>query len=409
VKEFFKVLDIDEVLALIPGFERLGAEEVGLEHACDRVLAEDVAAAEDLPGFPRAVVDGFAVRAAATYGASEGQPALLEIAGAVAMGERPAFRIAGSQAARIPTGGMLPEGADSVVMIEHADVIDAGFVEVLRSVAPGQNMVAADEDFRAGEIVLRRGRRLRPQDAGALAAVGRTHVGVFRRPVVGIISTGDEIVPAGERPGPGRVRDVNSLTLAGLAAQIGASPRPLGIVPDDFAALKGALERALSQCDMVLVSGGSSVGTRDLTVEAIRAFPDAEILAHGIAISPGKPTILARAGGRAVWGLPGHVVSAMIVFARIVRPFLLHVGGLADPREEARRLSARLTRNVASAMGRTDFVRARLHGVPGDLRAEPLLGKSALINTMVRADGMFEIGKNLEGLAEGAAVEVIPF
>lgn len=409
MKEFFKVLDIDEVLALAPGFDRLGVEEIGVEHALDRVLAEEVAAPEDLPGVPRAVVDGFAVRAAATYGASEGQPALFEVAGTVAMGARPAFRIAGSQAARISTGGMLPEGADSVVMIEHADVIDAESVEILRSVAPGENMVAADEDFRAGEIVLRRGRRLRPQDTGALAAIGRTRIGVFHRPAVGIISTGDEIVPAGAPPAPGRVRDVNTLTLAGLAAQSGASPRPLGIVPDDFTALKRALERALSECDMVLVSGGSSVGTRDLTLEAIGAFKDAQILAHGIAISPGKPTILARVGGRAVWGLPGHVVSAMIVFARIVRPFLLHVGGLADPREEERRLRARLTRNVASALGRTDFVRAKLHGGPGDLRAEPLLGKSALINTMVRADGMFEIGKNVEGLEEGAAVEVIPF
>jgi molybdopterin molybdotransferase len=304
---------------------------------------------------------------------------------------------------------MLPGGADSVIMLEHADVLDESTIEAFRSVAPGQNVVAADEDFRKGESIVGCGRRLRPQDTGVLAAFGHTRIRVFRRPVVGIISTGDEIVPADSRPGPGCVRDVNSYTLAGLVAESGGVPVALGIIPDEFPALQAACRETLGRCDMVLISGGSSVGARDLSVEVIRAFEGSEILTHGIAISPGKPTILSRIDGKALWGLPGHVVSSMIVFARIVRPFLRHIGGLVEPRGEDIRISARLARNVASVMGRTDFVRVKLLPLAEGFCAEPVLGKSALIHTMIKADGIVEIGKNVEGLEEGATVEVILF
>jgi molybdopterin molybdotransferase len=409
VKEFFKVLDIAEVLGLIPGFARVAPEEIGLAQATGRVLAEDICADEDLPGFARSIVDGYAVRAASTFGASEGGPALLQVVDSIAMGTRPGFALAAGEAARIPTGGMLPDGADGVVMLEHADAVDDTAIEVFRSVAPGQNIVAADEDFSRGQPVAACGRRLRPQDTGVLAALGRTRIRVFRRPVVGIISTGDEVVPADARPGPGCVRDVNTYTLSALVTESGAEPSALGIVADEFPVLQAACREALDRCDMVLISGGSSVGARDLSVEVIRAFDAAEILAHGIAISPGKPTILARIGGKALWGLPGHVVSSMIVFARIVRPFLRHIGGLSEPLGEDIRIRARLSRNVASVMGRTDFVRVRLLPQADGFRAEPVLGKSALIHTMVKADGIIEIGKNVEGLEEGAAVEVIRF
>ncbi|MGE5256115.1 MAG: gephyrin-like molybdotransferase Glp [Hyphomicrobiales bacterium] len=408
-KEFFKVLDVDQVLDLRHRFEPVSSEEVRLEVATGRILAEEVTAAGNLPGFARSIVDGFAVRAASTFGASESSPALFRVVGSVAMGECPCASIAPEEAMRIATGGMLPSGADSVVMLEHADLLDETSIEVFRSLAPGQNMIAAGEDFENGARIASPGRRLRPQDAGVLAAFGRTRVKAFRQPVVGIISTGDEIVPADAVPGLAQIRDMNSYTLAGLAAQAGALPTAFGIVRDEFAPLHAACGQALEQCDLVLISGGSSVGARDYTIEVIGAFAESEILVHGIAISPGKPTILARVGGKALWGLPGHVVSAMIVFTRIVRPFLLHIAGMAAPRVEDIRVPARLTRNVASAQGRTDFIRVRLLRRERELWAEPVLGKSGLINTMVKSDGLIEIGKNVEGLDEGATVEVILF
>jgi molybdopterin molybdotransferase len=227
--------------------------------------------------------------------------------------------------------------------------------------------------------------------------------------VVGVISTGDEVVPIDRVPAPAQVRDVNSYTLAGLVAETGARPESFGIVKDDFQSLYAACGKALKCCDMVLISGGSSVGVRDYTVEAISAFEDSEILVHGIAISPGKPTILARVGPKTLWGLPGHVVSAMIVFARITRPFLRHIGGLDATRTADTSIPARLDRNLASALGRTDFIRVRLVHRDGEWWAEPILGKSGLLNTMIYADGIIEIGKNVEGLNEGTRVEVILF
>jgi molybdopterin molybdotransferase len=409
VKEFFKVLDIEQVLDLVARFQPVGVEAVGLEAAAGRILAEDVFAAEDLPACARSTVDGYALRAAATFGASESSPAFFRVTGAVAMGETARLSVAAGEAVRIATGGMLPAGADGIVMIEHAEALDDTGLEVFRSVAPGQNLIAAGEDFEQGARIAVRGRRLRPQDAGVLAAFGRTHVPVFRRPVVGIISTGDEIVPIDRIPGPAQVRDVNSYTLAGLVVEAGAVPESYGIVRDEFESLHATCSRALERCDMVLISGGSSVGARDYTVDAISAFPDSEILVHGIAISPGKPTILARVGRKALWGLPGHVASTMIVFTRITRPFLKHIGGLDAARSADITIPARLSRNVASAQGRTDFIRVRLVRRGAELWAEPVLGKSGLLNTMIHADGIIEVGKNIEGLDEGAGVEVILF
>ncbi len=409
MKEFFKVLDIGQVLDLLSQFQPVEIEPVGLEAAGGRVLAEDVFAAENLPDFARSTVDGYALRAASTFGASESSPAFFQLIGAVAMGEAAAMPVSSGEAVRIATGGMLPPGADSVVMIEHAETLDDTAIEVFRSVAPGQNLIAAGEDFERGARIAARGRHLRPQDMGVLAAFGRTQVRVYRRPVVGIISTGDELVSIDTVPAPAQVRDVNSYTLAGLVAETGAVSKRFGIIKDDFPSLHAACALAMDCCDMVLISGGSSVGVRDYTVEAVSAFADAEILVHGIAISPGKPTILARVGHKAFWGLPGHVVSAMIVFARITRPFLRQIGGRSDPCAADVLIPARLSRNVASVQGRTDFIRVRLMRDGAELWAEPVLGKSGLLNTMVHADGIIEIGKNIEGLEEGTRVEVILF
>lgn len=405
MKAFFDVMDIDAVLALKERFEPVGAGLIPLEQALGRFLAEDLVADRDLPGFDRATMDGYAVSAASTYGASEGNPAYLNLVGAVGMGQTPDHRVGPGQASRIATGGMLPQGADAVVMIEHAEAIDDTTLEVYRSVAPGQHVVARDEDAARGEVLLPAGRRLRAQEIGLLAACGCVSVRVFDVPRVGIISTGDEVVPVTAEPAPGQVRDVNAYTLASLVAQAGGAPVRYGIVKDRYDDLLAVCRRALAETDLVLVSGGSSVGTRDLTEAVLSALSESSILVHGVSISPGKPTILARCGTKAFWGLPGHVTSAMVVFMVLVRPFLIHIGGGAA--ETPIRVRARLARNVASAQGRVDYVRVRLMEKEGRLWAEPILGASGLIRTMIAADGLMAVDLNSEGLERGAEVEVL--
>ena len=409
MKEFFKVTDLDDALELRFGFDRMGKENIPVQAASGRVLAEDIVADVNLPDFPRAIMDGFAVRAASTFGASDGNPAYISVLRTVAMGEIPEFSIAPGEAAKISTGGMLPKGTDSVVMVEHTDAIDETTIEVFKSVAPGQNMVAIGEDIQKDRTVLSKGQRLRPQEIGLLAAFGRQSVLVFKQPVIGILSTGDEIVPIDTVPSVGNIRDINSYTLAGLVLQAGGIPRQLGIVKDDYDDLLNMCKRGVAESDMLLVSGGSSVGLRDYTVEVLSAIPDTELLLHGISISPGKPTILARTGNQAFWGLPGHVVSAMLVFHAVVQPFIDHVSGLEPAHLRRYACPATLSRSVASSLGRVDYIRVKLVEQDNAFVAQPILGKSGLINTMLRADGLVKIDKNTEGLDAGAQVNVLLF
>jgi molybdopterin molybdotransferase len=404
MKEFFHVVDLDEARSRAGGFGVVSTETVPLDLANGRVLAADFVAESDLPGFARSTMDGFAVRASSTFGASDSSPAFLEVVGEVVMGRTSDVEVGAGKAVRILTGGMLPSGADAVVMVEHTERIDDGSIEVTRSVAPGQNVVSPDEDVRSGEVLIEAGARLRPQETGLLAALGVTTPLVFRRPVVAILSTGDEIVSADRNPGPGQVRDVNSHTLAGMVERAGGSARSLGIVRDDFDGLLRSARDALSSSDVVVLSGGSSVGSRDLTLEVLGALPDSRILFHGVAIKPGKPTILADVGGKAFWGLPGHVTSAMVVFHVLVRRQVLSAGGVREV--EAITVPARLSRNVASAHGRRDFVRVRLEAREEGYLAVPVLGKSGLIRTMVEADGLVEIDRDTEGLDADATVRV---
>lgn len=403
---FFRVWPIDRVLELVSLCDPVETEEVPIEAALNRVLAEDVLAEEDLPGFRRATMDGFAVQASATFGATEANPAYLNLIGSVAMGEVPTISVGAGEAVRISTGGMLPQGADAVIMVEYAEMIDDVLMEVYRSVAPGQNVMMPDEDFRKGEPLVSAGRRLRPQEIGTLAAFGKGAVRVYRKPRVAIVSTGDEVVPIDCRPAPGQIRDVNTYTLAGFVEGTGGMVSHFGLVPDRFDRLLERCLQALDEADMVMLSGGSSVGMRDLTIDVLEAVPDSRILLHGIAISPGKPTILATCGSKLIWGLPGQVTSAMVVFLKIVRPFLERLCGLDASSVVRRTVEAVLTRNVASVQGRTDFIRVRLRKETNGWMADPVLGKSGLIHTMMRADGLVEIGMNTEGLEEGARVTV---
>ena len=406
MKEFFKVTDLKTVLGWTSLFQSVEKETIGLTVALGRILGMDIQSEINLPDFPRAIMDGYAVCATSTFGASEGNPAYLNIVGTIAMGEDPTISIKPGETAKISTGGMLPAGADSVVMIEHTDVIDHTTIEVYRSVAPGQHMIQVGEDIKAGETILFQGQQLRPQEIGILAALGIETVSVYRQPVISIISTGDEVLPISETPPLGKIRDINSFTLSGQVAQAGGRPVRMGIVNDNFQALRDMCQTAVQQSDMVFVSGGSSVGIRDFTIEVLSAIPGAEILAHGISISPGKPTILAKVGKTLFWGLPGHVTSAMVVFHVVVRPFLEHIGGKNPAHENTRSCYARLERNLSSKQGRIDYIRVKLHHEDGTLSAEPVLGKSGLIHTMAKADGLVRIDKNTEGLDKGSIVEV---
>ncbi len=407
MNHFFKVKTLEEVMSLTKEFSAVEPEIIPVSDAFSRVLAKDLFAKKDMPGFRRATMDGYAVAAKSTFGASESSPAWLDIAGTILMGEIPdTITLEPGQAVKISTGGMLPKGADSVVMVEYTQLIDETCVEIYKSVAPLQHVIDASEDFARQDMVLSKGTFIRPQEAGLAAGLGFTQIETFKIPKIGIISTGDEIIPIDQEPLPGKIRDINSYSLAGFIKEAFAIPIIYGIVKDDPDALREAVERAIKETDMVLISGGSSVGTKDYTVEVLSSLPDTQILVHGMSVSPGKPTILAKCGKKPVWGLPGQVVSAMVVLKIVIIPFLNKLKGLKKL-DRTIKIRAKLTRNIASAQGRRDFVRVELVNKDGQLLAQPVLGKSGLIKTMIHADGLLEINDNVEGLEKDTVADII--
>lgn len=375
-----------------------------------RVLAADISSSEDLPSFSRSTVDGYAVVASSTFGATEGLPAYLERAEEILMGTKPAFRLLKGSAAPIPTGGMLPEGSDAVVMMEHVQAGHGGLIEVLKPVAPGENVIAAGEDVRKGDVILKKGHLLRPQDIAALAGVGITRVTAYEMPRVSIISTGDEIVPADSPLLPGQVRDVNSYNLAGLIMEHGALPLRKGIFRDVYADIRDALEGSLKDSSMAIITGGSSVGTLDMTSKIIDNLGSPGVLFHGVTLKPGKPTMGAVVNGVPVFGLPGHPAAVTVCFDLFIRPLLRMLCGA---REKGfltrRRLKARMAKNVSSGAGREEHVRVSVEERDGELWAEPVLGKSGLIRTLVLADGTVMIPAQARGIEEGQSVEVALF
>jgi len=378
-------------------------ERIATQDALDRVLAEDIAAPSDLPTFARSTMDGYAVRAADTFGATEGLPAYLTLTGEVLMGEAPTLTLDVGDCARIATGGMLPNGADAVVMVEQTQESPGGTIEVMRPAAPGENVVQVGEDVRIGDPLLPRGHRLRPQDLGGLLALGITSVSAARTLRVGIISGGDELVEPAREPERGQIRDINSYTLAALVRRAGHEPCLAGIFPDDYPVLESAARQAFASSDVLILSAGSSVSTRDMTAQVIAALGQPGVLVHGVSLKPGKPTILAVCDGKPVFGLPGNPVSCMVTFDLFVVPTLLHLSGAHEP--PRRSVTARLARNIASATGREDYIQVRL----ADGQAIPVFGKSNLIYTLIRADGMLKIPLDVGGLAAGAEVEVVLF
>ncbi|NOY65105.1 MAG: molybdopterin molybdotransferase MoeA [Nitrospirae bacterium] len=386
----------------------LQSERIPIEEAYHRILSEDIYSQENLPGFKRSTMDGYAVCSADTFGASESLPVYLNIKGTIKMGMPAEIKINRGEAAEIPTGGMLPEGTDAVVMYEHTTRISDALVEILKPVAPGENIVMEDEDVRAGQVVLRKGHRLRAHDIGALAGIGITEVNVYKKPVVSIISTGDEIVPPAEPLSPGQVRDINSYNLYGLINQHGGVAVKKGIIRDEYSILRRVVEEALNDSNMVLITGGSSVGTRDYVSRIIDELGAPGVLFHRVTIKPGKPLIGGRINNTPVFGLPGHPVAVTVCFDNFVLPLLRRLTG-ENTRAylpDSRTVKARVTHNLSSPIGREDHVRVKIEQRNGSLWAIPILGKSGLITTLVEADGIIVIPQHSSGIYEGDEVDV---
>jgi molybdopterin molybdotransferase len=382
-------------------------EQIRSLEGSGRVTAGTTVAPFPLPSFPRSTVDGYALIAADTYGASDHLPAYSALVDEVPMGAIPNFSLQPKSCALIHTGGMLPEGADAVVMIEHTQESRAGEIEILRGVAVGENVIKTGEDVQQGDEVIPAGSRLRAPEIGGLMALGIESISVVREPRVGIISSGDEVVAPGTRLSPGQVYDVNSYTLSSLVRSVGGVPFSYGIVTDEQSALEKIAAQALRECDVVVLTAGSSVSARDLTATVIDRLGTPGVLVHGVNVRPGKPTILGICGGKAVIGLPGNPVSAFVIAGLFVAPVIETLLGMRR-RLPHPTISARLTLNLASAAGREDWVAVRLHqgAEISDVQAEPVFGKSNLIFTLARADGLVRIPPDANGLSAGEIVTV---
>jgi molybdopterin molybdotransferase len=419
-REFFTVRTVSEALSAFRPSARTQVEPVPLDDALARVPAETITAPHALPGFARATVDGFAVRAADTYGASEGLPSYLDLAGEAPMGRPPETEVRQGTAVAIATGAPLPPGADAVLKVEHTQSPTPELIEVLRPTTPGEGMVRADEDATPGAELGRPGRPLRAQELGMLAAAGITEVPAYARPRVAIVSTGDELVERSHQTlATGQVRDSSAPALAALVREAGGEPLFAGIVRDDRYALMTRLREVLPECDVLVVSAGSSVGARDETAAAVASLGEPGIWCHGLSLKPGKPTLLADIGGVPVIGLPGNPRSALVVFRLIGMPIVRLVGGCTEPPPEPA-IHARLTRDLPSAAGRLDVVQVRVAAPaagrpepaaasepPAAPAAEPLFGSSSLLSILTAADGYLVVPEAATGLAAGSEVEVI--
>jgi molybdopterin molybdotransferase len=429
--EFLTLLPPDEARTLLLSNlsqPTIDSESIDMVHALGRFTASDTFAPHPLPDFPRTTVDGYAVRARDTFGATDSLPAYLTLIGEVPMGDAPSFEIGAGQCALIHTGGMLPNGANAVVMIEYTQTTGMGGsrsaqteeIEIFKSVADGENLIRIGEDVAQGQLVLPKGTLIRPAEVGGLMALGFTSIEVAKKPRVGLISTGDEVIDPSQTPHPGQVRDINSYTLGALVEKSGGEAVRYGIFSDSFQVLKEAAAKALSECDMVIITAGSSASTRDMTAEVIRTLGAPGVLVHGINTRPGKPTILGVCDGKAVIGLPGNPVSALVNGYLFVTPVIEKLLG-ALPKPKAT-VQAKLTVNLPSQAGREDWWPVRLSPPPSGTQypseasgrrqgegfsAEPIFGKSNLIFTLAAADGLLRIHPDATGLSAGEIVEVV--
>lgn len=400
--EFLKVLNYQDAHQQLQNyFPQPQVENIPLLDSLDHRLASELASPEDMPSFSRSTVDGYAVNAADTFGSSESLPAFFCLAGEIQMGIRSDLRIKTGQCCWIPTGGMLPPGTNAAVMVEYTEKLGTDTILVYKPVGPSDNIMQRGEDVRCNQVLFKTGHRLRAQDIGLLASLGITSVPVYKPYNIGIISTGDEIVPIDKTPTTGHVRDVNSYAIAAAARSCGAHPVLYPIVQDSMDALKDIVARALAENDVLMMSGGSSVGIMDMTLDVLKSFPDSELLFHGIAVKPGKPTMAVKIGKKLVVGLPGHPVSALMMFNVICAPVIRF--------NEPIMVNARLTENLASQAGRDDFIPVQLSSEKDYRVARPLLGKSGLMSILALADGYLHVPYEKQGLESGDEVNVCLF
>ncbi len=384
------------------------SEDISITDTEGRILAKDIVSPVNLPDFDRSSMDGYAVRAQDTFGATESLPAYLQVIGEVLMGEKPDVEISKGTAAKISTGGMLPKGSDAVVILEHTQAIDKNSIEALYSVAPKENVVQVGEDIKKGEALVKKGHKIRTQDIGAFAGIGIDKITVYSKPKVAVITTGNEIIDIKEDSKIGCVRDINSYYLSSLIHSDGGIPIIKGIIKDDYSQLRKTIEESLSEEDVVVLSGGSSVGARDLTAKVINDIGRPGVLVHGVSIKPGKPTIIGVVNKKPVFGLPGHPVAVGVSYGLFVKRIIKKLSGttLKDSGFTDRKVKARILKNVASASGREDYIRVELKNENGEMTALPVLGKSGLISTLVKATGYIVIPENRLGIEAGEMVEV---
>lgn len=410
--EFLTLLPPDEarekLLSHLPT-PIVDSESVSVDLSLGRVTAQDIFAPHPLPEFTRSTVDGYAVKSKDTFGATDSLPAYLNLIGEVPMGEEPSFEIESGQCALIHTGGMLPKNADAVVMLEYTQIAQKNEIEIFKSVADGENVIRIGEDVAKNQLVIPTGTLIRPAEIGGLMALGIMSVQVHKEVIVGIISTGDEVIEPSQKPKMGQVRDINSYTLSALIQKSGGQAKRYGIISDQFEALKEAALKALSECDVVIITAGSSASTRDLTAEVINKLGSPGVLVHGINTRPGKPTILGVCNGKAVIGLPGNPVSALVNGYLFVLPVIEKLLGVA-PKPKAS-VQAKLTVNLSSQAGREDWFPVKLaisnqqSAVKYD--AVPIFGKSNLIFSLASADGLLKIHADATGLSADEIVEVM--
>lgn len=410
--EFLHLISPSDALEIIlkglPQSWVAGIEVIPTSEAHGRVLAERVTAPHPLPPFPRSTVDGYAVQAKDTFGASGALPAYLRLIGEVLMGKSPTLEVPSGGAAQVHTGGAIPAGADAVVMLEDTQLIGGSEIEIHRAAGVGQNILLEGEDVQQGDVVLEPGTVLRPQEVGGLMALGMTSISVAISPRVGILSSGDEVVPPEMEPGPAQVRDINSHTLSAIIDRLGGKPILRGIVPDQHDALFDVVKEAHQEDDLIVITAGSSVSARDITGDVIQSLGEPGVLVHGISIKPGKPTILAIADDIPLIGLPGNPVSALVVGTLILAPLIRRFLGLQRVLP-APQVAARLGVNVVSQAGREDYIPVRLQESEEGTIAEPVFGRSNLIFTLVRADGLIQIPPDSTGLSAGTDVLVTLF
>lgn len=405
--EFLKLIEPsiarEKLLSYISD-QPIGTETVATVEAVGRILAEDVTSAQDLPNFVRSTVDGFAVRSKDTHGASESIPGYLKVVGEIRMGEEATITCGKGEAVVIHTGGMLPDGADAALMIEYTQQTKKDEIEFYKSVSVGENLIQVGEDIREGELVLAKGKKLRASDIGGLMALGVDQIKVSKMITVGIISTGDELIDATEPYSRGKIRDINSHTLASVLISRGYQPRHYGIAKDTMEAVLEKARKALAENDSVIITAGSSASVRDLTAEVINQLGEPGVIVHGLNTRPGKPTILGMCGAKPVIGLPGNPVSALTNIYMMVLPMLRKLSGEYTVAHQPY-VVGKLTTNINSLAGREDWVPVNIEYSSDEILITPIFGKSNLIFNLSRADAFIRVSPDETGLAENSLVK----